>query len=362
MPAIKENNNTWSANFYYDTWTGERKRKYKRGFETKKEALEWEREFLRKGTSSPEMKLNSLVALYMEDMSTRLKASTIENKKAMINTKLLPILGDMQVDQIKPTTIRKWQNGIINQGYAKTYLKTINNQGYAKTYLKTINNQVTAIFNYAVKYYDLKENPCDKAGSMGKKKADSMDFYTTEEFKTVIEKVHKPHIKMGLEILYWTGMRIGELLALTLNDIDFESKTITINKSYQRIAKEDHITEPKTPKSNRVVLIPEFLCNEIQEYIKSLYEISADERLFPFVRSLFNHELKAAANKADIKIIRLHDLRHSHASLLIELGFSPLIIAERLGHENIETTLETYSHLYPNKQAELIEKLELLRK
>lgn len=350
MPIYKdEKQNTWYASFYYTTWNGERKKKLKRGFEKKKDAADWEREFLRKETASPNMTLNSLVELYMEDMSTRLKVSTIENKKNMINTKLLPVLGDMQIDQIKPTTIRKWQNDIINQGYAKTYLKTIN-------------NQVTAIFNYAVKYYELKENPCHKAGSMGKKKADSMDFYTTEEFKTVIEKVHKPHIKMGLEILYWTGMRIGELLALTLNDIDFESKTITINKSYQRIAKEDHITEPKTPKSNRVVLIPEFLCNEIKEYIKSLYEISADERLFPFVRSLFNHELKAAANKADIKIIRLHDLRHSHASLLIELGFSPLIIAERLGHENIETTLETYSHLYPNKQAELIEKLELLRK
>jgi len=345
MPANKEDNNTWTIQCYYNTWNGERKKKKKRGFATKKEALDWEREFLRKEKASPNMTLNSLVELYMEDMSTRLKASTIENKKAMINTKLLPVLGDMQIDQIKPTTIRKWQNDIINQGYAKTYLKTIN-------------NQVTAIFNYAVKYYELRENPCHKAGSMGKKKADSMDFYTTEEFKYVIEKVHKPHIKMGLEVLYWTGMRIGELLALTLNDIDFENKTITINKSYQRIAKEDYITEPKTPKSNRVVLIPGFLCEELQEYIKSLYEVSADERLFPFVRSLFNHELKAAAIKADIKIIRLHDLRHSHASLLIELGFSPLLIAERLGHGNIETTLETYSHLYPNKQAELIEKLE----
>ncbi len=346
MPIYKdEKQNTWYASFYYNTWNGERKKKLKRGFEKKKDAADWEREFLRKEKASPDMTLNSLVELYMEDMSTRLKASTIENKKAMINTKLLPVLGDMQIDQIKPTTIRKWQNDIINQGYAKTYLKTIN-------------NQITAIFNYAVKYYELKENPCHKAGSMGKKKADSMDFYTTEEFKAVIEKVHKPHIKMGLEVLYWTGMRIGELLALTLNDIDFECKTITINKSYQRIAREDHITEPKTPKSNRVVLIPGFLCDELQEYIKSLYEVSPDERLFPFVRSLFNHELKTAATKADIKIIRLHDLRHSHASLLIELGFSPLLIAERLGHENIETTLQTYSHLYPNKQAELIEKLE----
>ena len=345
MPANKEDNNTWTIQCYYNTWNGERKKKKKRGFATKKEALDWEREFLRKEKASPNMTLSSLVELYMEDMSTRLKASTIENKKTMINTKLLPVLGDMQIDQIKPTTIRKWQNDIINQGYAKTYLKTIN-------------NQVTAIFNYAVKYYELKENPCHKAGSMGKKKADSMDFYTTEEFNTVIKEVYKPHTKMGLKVLYWTGMRIGELLALTLNDINFEGKTIAINKSYQRIAKEDHVTEPKTPKSNRVVLIPGFLCDELQEYIKSLYDVSADERIFPFVRSLFNLELKNAATKANIKLIRLHDLRHSHASLLIELGFSPLLIAERLGHENIETTLETYSHLYPNKQVELIEKLE----
>lgn len=112
MPANKEDNNTWTIQCYYNTWNGERKKKKKRGFTTKKEALDWEREFLRKEKASPDMTLNSLVELYMEDMSTRLKASTIENKKNMINTKLLPVLGDMQIDQIKPTTIRKWQNDI----------------------------------------------------------------------------------------------------------------------------------------------------------------------------------------------------------------------------------------------------------
>jgi len=351
MPANKENNNTWTANFYYNTWNGERKKKKKRGFATKKEALEYEREFLRKETSDPDMTLNSLVALYMDDMSARLKLNTFKSKEYIINDKILPTLGNMAINEIKPTTIRKWQNSLIKQEYSKTYLKTIN-------------NQISAIFNYAVKYFDLKENPCHKAGSMGKKNADSMEFYTMEEFNKVIEAVDigKPYIKMGLKVLYWTGMRIGELLALTLNDIDFENRSITINKSFQRIDKEDIITEPKTPKSNRTILITKVLCNELKSYIESLYNISPNERVFPLVRSTFNREFDNAIKRTDIKKIRIHDLRHSHVSLLIELGFSPILIAERLGHENIETTLETYSHLYPNKQAELIEKLELLHK
>ena len=151
----------------------------------------------------------------------------------------------------------------------------------------------------------------------------------------------------------------AELLALTYDDIDLEKRTISVNKSYQRIEGRDIITPPKTPKSKRIITIPPFLAEELKEYTSHLYGIMADERMFRFTKSYMEHEIIRGIKASGVKKIRLHDIRHSHASLLVEMGFTPLAIAERLGHEKIETTLNTYSHLYPNKQGELADKLEM---
>ena len=176
--------------------------------------------------------------------------------------------------------------------------------------------------------------------------------------KFVDELMDKRMSYLAFVIPYWTGIRIGELLALTPGDIDLEKHTISITKSYQRLGKKDVVTEPKTPKSKRVIHIPEFLVADIQDYISSVYEIKDTDRLFPFTKYFLEHEMKRGVKASGVKKIRIHDLRHSHASLLVELGFSPLEIAERLGHEKIETTLNTYSHLYPNKQQRLADRLE----
>lgn len=163
---------------------------------------------------------------------------------------------------------------------------------------------------------------------------------------------------MMFQVLYWTGMRIGELLALTYNDIDFEAQTIRVCKSYQRFDKRDVITTPKTPKSNRNISIPNFLVEDLKEYTEKLYGIMADGRIFQCTKSYLTAEMTRGIKNSGGKRIRVHDLRHSHASLLVEMNFSPKEIAERLGHEKIETTLNTYSHLYPNKQAQLANRLD----
>jgi integrase len=137
---------------------------------------------------------------------------------------------------------------------------------------KFINNQLVAIFNYAVKYYGLKENPCHKAGGMGKKKADEMLFWTKDEFSTFIEAVKdKPASYAIFMTLYYTGMREGELLALMPADIDFEKSTVTINKSYQRIGGKDIVSTPKTPKSNRMNHIFGFQAICMLEIIFSIF-------------------------------------------------------------------------------------------
>ena len=189
-------------------------------------------------------------------------------------------------------------------------------QKFSQTYLKTINNQLNAIFNYAVKYYDLPKNPCMVAGSIGKGKAEEMLFWTQEEFETFLEFVKdKPLSYYAFKLLFWTGMRIGELLALTVGDVDLDRKTITVNKSYQRIKGRDVITEPKTEKSKRVISIPDFLVEDMRKYTGMLYGLMKDDRLFSITKSYLEHEMSRGCKLSGVKKIRLHDLRHSHVSL-----------------------------------------------
>ena len=233
-------------------------------------------------------------------------------------------------------------------------------QGYSQTYLKTVNNQLNAVFNYAVKYHDLKSNPCSKAGSMGKNKADKMNFWTKNEFMQFVDCVIDKQLSyVAFMTLYWTGVRIGELLALTPEDINIKEKTLSITKSYQRLDGRDIITPPKTPKSIRTIAIPEFLVADLQDYMDTMYEIGKNDRLFMVTKHYFEKEIRRGIKISGVKKIRIHDIRHSHCALLIEMGFIPLEIAERLGHERVETTMNTYGHLYPNKQRQLSNKLEL---
>ncbi|WP_312070453.1 site-specific integrase [Anaerotignum propionicum] len=194
---------------------------------------------------------------------------------------------------------------------------------------------------------------------MGKNQADEMNFWTKEEFTKFLDAVMDKHRSyVGFKTLLWTGLRIGELLALTIEDIDFDAKTLNVSKSYQRIGTKDVITPPKTPKSNRIISIPEFLLEDLKDYVDSIYQPKATDRLFPVTKHYFEREMKRGVALSGVKKIRLHDCRHSHCALLFEMQIPPLEVAERLGHERVETTLNTYAHLYPNKQKHISEKLD----
>jgi len=336
----------WKIQYYYKDWKGNQKNSTKRGFRTKKEAEEWVRILLSQKQADFTINFGDFIGVYYEDIETRIREHTMRTKKYIIDLKVLPYFKNMRISDIKASHIRTWQNELMKQGYSETYLKTIN-------------NQLSAILNHAVRFYELKSNPCKKAGSMGKSNADTMQFWTKSEFDTFIEAVmNKNESYIAFMTLYWTGMRIGELLALTASDIDTTKKTISITKSYQRFDKRDVITEPKTPKSRRVISIPAFLATDYEDYLSKLYDLNEGDRIFRFTKGYLTCEMKRGAKESGVKKIRLHDLRHSHASHLIELGFAPVAIAERLGHEKVETTLNTYVHLYPNKQVEIANKLD----
>lgn len=348
-----EKRGTWYTTFRYTDWQGARKQKKKEGFKTKKEAQLFEREFLLKETSNPNMTFASLIDLYMTDIKSRIRITTYENKENIIYNKVLPYFKEKKIDEITSADVRIWQNELINSGYSNTYIKTIN-------------NQLSAVFNYAVRYHNLQKNPAREAGSVGKKKADRVSFWTVDEFKKAISyiDVNDYITKISLEVLFWTGIRQGELFALTQNDIDIDNGTISITKSLAKLSNGDIIiNKPKTKTSERTVEIPPFLANGIKEFINRYpVALKPDEQIFQTSKSNLAKKIKAIAEKANLKRIRVHDLRHSHASMLINLGFSALMVKERLGHQNIETTLETYSHLYTSKNKELIDKMTEINK
>lgn len=170
----------------------------------------------------------------------------------------------------------------------------------------------------------------------------------------------KPMSFYAFEMLYWCGIREGELLALTAKDFDFKARTVTINKSYQRLKGKDVITSPKTKKSNRTISMPQILCEEMQEYLNMFYSKADNERIFPITKHYLKHEMVRGSKAAGVKTIRIHDIRHSAVSLLIEMGFSALAIADRVGHESIDITYR-YAHLFPSKQLEMADKLDIER-
>ena len=259
----------------------------------------------------------------------------------MINKHIIPYFGNKKLNEITPADIIQWQ-------------KIIQENKFSKTYERMIQNQINALFNHAQRIYNLKENPCKKVKRMGKSDADKLDFWIKEEYDRFISGVdRKSEDYLMFEILFWTGIREGELLSLTITDFDMTNNLLHINKTYHRIDGKDVISTPKTDNSVRTIIIPNFLKEEVQEYISYHYGFPENERLFPIVARTLQKRMKRYEKKTGVKPIRVHDLRHSHVAYLINQGVEPLIIKERLGHKNIQITLNTYGHLYPSRQKEV---------
>lgn len=342
MPVYKdEERGTWYVRCYYEDFTGKKKQIFK----LQREAKEWEADFLRKQKGSADMTFRSMYEIYIEDMRHRCRQSTIDGKKHVFEKLILPYFENKPINKITPKYIRAWQNEMIAKDYSNSYLDRMQ-------------NMITALFNYAVDYFNLSENPCHKAGRMGKREV-VVNFWTNDEFDRILVAMgDDPTAHVSFSLLYYSGIRFGKFLALTPKDFDFEKNTLDITKSLQRVKKQDVVTPPKTPKSIRNIIIPDFVMNEVKEYMSKLYELKDTDRVFPFTKSYINNAMARACKKSGVKKIRIHDIRHSHASYLINLGCAPLLISERLGHEKVQVTLSTYSHLYPNKHQEVVDMIQ----
>ncbi len=346
MAYKEKDTKKWTAQWSETNAKGEKKKRRKRGFETKREALEYERQKKLNNNRSMDMKLSEFMEVYFEDKQNELKERTMKNKRYMMEQHIVPYFGNQMMSEITAGQIIQWQNEMQTKGFSEAYLRMIQ-------------NQLTSLYTHASKIYDLHENPCKKVKRMGSSDNRSLDFWTIDEYQKFIQTM-EPGTRYYLifEILVWTGCRIGELLALTPKDIDFDRNQISITKIYYRTERQDVITEPKTKQSVRVVEIPEFLKQEIKDFVDRHYGMPENERLFPIVQEAVQHKMKRQMEKAGVKKIRVHDLRHSHVAYLINKGVEPILIKERVGHKDIRITLNTYGHLYPNQQRKVADLLD----
>ena len=202
----------------------------------------------------------------------------------------------MKMSEIKLVVVKKWHNVLLN-------IENAEGGAYKPTYLKSIHAQLSCMFNHAVKYYGLRQNPCKVTGRIGKHRSDEeVEFWTKEEYLQFIEAVKDKDISFyAFEILYWTGIRLGELRALTKADFVFDKKTIRISKSAQRINGEEIITDPKTPKSKRTIMLPDFLIKELKDYFLKIEYFRKMNKCFlnakPISTRKWSEELKSRKSR-----------------------------------------------------------------
>ena len=353
---------TWYAMFYAKDYKSVNKKYKKTGFKKKKEAQEYEYEFKKKISKSVNMSFNSLYELYFEDYKKRHKPTAINTVETFFRLHILPFFDNIEISKINSYMIREWQNEMLEK-------KNENGKLFSENSKANIYAALKSMFNWAAKYQGLNENPCKNLGAFGSKKNRSeMKIWSVDDFNKFINLLEiKNKEKDGkytdsiiiFKILFWTGLRIGEVLALTFYDIDLKEKFIDVNKTISHINKKDYITTPKTLGSVRKVILPENLISDLKLYFSKFekQKILKSKRIFNSKKSQLRYILEKYSIQAEVKKIRLHDFRHSHASYLLFIQADITAISKRLGHDNLQTTINTYSHLYKDANKQLMKKL-----
>ncbi|WP_382735344.1 tyrosine-type recombinase/integrase [Agathobaculum butyriciproducens] len=284
-----------------------------------------------------------------------MKLNTWLSKEHIIRTKDSAVFQKRKLSEITARDVIDWQNEI------RQHTKS-SGESYSPDYLKNVHTQLSCIFSTTPsKYYGLQINPAAKAGNMGSEQTKEMLFWTKEEYLKFIDAMmDKPMLYYAFEILYWCGIREGELLALTPADFDLRRKRSASINPISAYRARTLSPRRKRRKSNRVIQMPDFLCDEMQDYFKQLYGLESDSRIFPLTKHTLKRGMEFGCKASGVKVIRIHDLRHSHVSLLINMGYSAVAIGNRVGHESVEITYR-YAHLFPTVQKEMADKLNIER-
>lgn len=329
----------WEVYARYKNYKNEIKQKRKTGFERRKDAQQWEEQFLNK--CQHDLTLEMALEEYLTYMQLKRRSSTWRNKKWY--SKNLLLMKDLFIEDITPATILAWQNDLKSMG------KTNNTINMSTEILYSI-------YQYNCKMHNKQYNPVQAIERLEVDKKE-MQIWTVEEFNKFTALLPSHEQVIAFRILFYSGIRYGELLGLTIEDI--HDDYIDINKSYDYRDKM-HV-KTKNKQSIRKVYMPKIIMNEIRDYISTFYKPTPALRLFQHsTNTWLQSQMKRTCAKHHLKRIRVHDLRHSHASMLINNGVDVYIVSKRLGHKNILTTINVYSHLYEERETEVLEVLDSL--
>ena len=360
-PIKKANNGTYyfRANLGYNPITGKQIQKYRSGFKTKKEAREEYSKLVLSSTEELTEKKKKISfqqfieEIYLPWYKTQVKESTYINRCSTIK-KHFSSFYKMATDEIEPINVQNWQLKLAKE--------------FSPNYIRIVQGMLSIAFDRAIVLGIAKKNPSRMIGNIKSKKT-KVDFWTLEEFQKVISLLYKGdyyehYLFMSFWLLFMTGMRIGEAAALHWSDIDFETGLLSITKTlYYKTMTDYKFVEPKTQASIRTIYIDADTLNELKAWKKVQQQVLPNCELVlsyngtPTSKTTLPRALEKLAGLAGVHRIKIHALRHSHASLLISMDENPLLIKERLGHEKIQTTLGTYGHLYPNTNLEVANKL-----
>jgi integrase len=318
------------------------------------------------------MTFDELCEEYKNSKKHEVRESTIRTHNTRIDYYILPYLKSYKIDKINQVILQNWKTSINESKSQKT------GEPLSIYFKKSVYADLRAIFNYAVKMGYLPINPLKTVDNFrdAYEKKTEINYYTAEEFKKFIAEakncaknetsssIYEWNFYVFFNIAFYTGMRKGEIYALTWNDVS--DNVIHITKSItQKIKGNDRVTPPKNKSSVRDVKIPKVLKNVLEEHLNRYkwiagftteWYICGGEKCIRDT-SVDKHNRKYA-KAAGLKRIRIHDFRHSHASLLANSGINIQEVARRLGHSNVEITWNTYSHLYPQEEDRAIEILD----
>lgn len=370
MPSYEKSQSSglWSVRFR-ETTDGVTHNKRLSGFKTKKDAQFGYEDYLTEKKNRDEedaskaptpvtvmdMKFEKLVELFWSFKKSRIRDASYYDITKKFDRRILPFFQGLSLKEITPAKILEWMDTLSSFSY---------------NYVKGLTTTLASIYNFAEKYYDIPNvmKKVDRPRNLEKKK--EMLVWSPDELSAFLKNVESPTYWHFFKFLFLTGCRRGEALALTWNDVDLDTGAVNITKSITfRGANRDkayNVTPPKNTSSNRVIFLPKFFIAELTEYRATLFNDSTEESTFifgkerPLPPTSIDRMLKTVCEKSQVKKIRIHDFRHSFASLLIHRGVSIVAVSKTLGHSSVEETLNTYSHMMPDDKSIILKNLELL--
>lgn len=347
-----------SVSLGFDKATGKRVQKFKNGFKTQREAQKWRLKILSdfgKGAISSNSSMTFqkfLEDYFIPDYKSQVRQRTFDMSQSKF--KRLIYFANMRLSDIRASHVKQWQNAMFVEGLSNNYIRSVH-------------QILQQIFDLAVRLGMLPNNVAKQVGNVKKEKP-KVNFWTVEEFEKFISTFDKSNI---YDLLYFTtfwfffmtGIRTSELQAIEWSKIDFKGGTVLIDCSmYYKNQKEWYITDTKSVSGIRLLYLDDDTLSHLRYWKQAQSQVGDSRFVFsladkPLVKSTLKRVLQAHSDFANVKAIRIHDLRHSHASFMLSLGMNDLEMQNRLGHADIKTTLGTYSHLRPNAMKEVAQRM-----